>query len=364
MFRRLQHDVSRRTRTATLACVAAWVALLPVAAETLRYEFEIGDHQEAKFVIPFDVIHAGRVGTEVSWKGSRILSFRLEGPGSPPIRVVRSGPSPQRIQATATEDGVAAGREWRMFIRALPARGAAIATLVVETPEPAPPRAEIAPPADPPPSPSAPTEPWTLPRAAPASASDAERAVFEAVEAFRSIVVTASGELRPDPCSWQGLFLQFAARLRDAAAATPSTPGVSAHPCARRFTVVLDRIEWLRTTDDPEIRGGAPEDPDERIAWKARRDSKVRPVEQDLDQIFAMLRGARCPDLAGEIWPSRLLACATSCQRHFEERARLGEDAVASADFAREEWPALLAASAVLEAIVARGRATESARVP
>jgi hypothetical protein len=334
---------------------ALWLATLLAAgrssAETLTYEFEIPDRQEAHFEVSFEARAPGRLVVEASWDGSRILSFRLEGPGEPPSRWLRAGPSPQRFQASVSESAAASGRAWTMTIRALPARGTVTATLTVQTPEVA-----AAPPPSPP-EPAAPepepSEPWARPQAAPASSSPRTRAVYESVEAFRAAAISDSGDPRPDACSWRAAFLRFAAAARDAGTSLPSPPEGGRAPCAPRLAAAVRQVEALRASGDPDLSGPPPGDPMLRISWKARRGERIRPLEEELDRILEAVRGGRCADLAGEEWPSRFTACLTACQRHFDERAMLGGEAAANAEMTREQWPAFLAAAAVLEALAA-----------
>ena len=57
------------------------------------------------------------------------------------------------------------------------------------------------------------------------------------------------------------------------------------------------------------------------------------------------------PALSKLGWPQRMMSCVMGCQRHFEERVRLGEERATNLDLARSEWDRLLAAAESLAAL-------------
>jgi hypothetical protein len=52
-------------------------------------------------------------------------------------------------------------------------------------------------------------------------------------------------------------------------------------------------------------------------------------------------------------WPARFSACLAACERYFEERVRIADEA-ANAELARTEWDRYLDAASALEALAGR----------
>lgn len=345
------HPPSPELRTSPwLGAVVVAVVVLaasPVRASTREIVVDIPDRREASYEMPFDVEHPGTLRVSASWPSGRVLWFRVEGPGSPPLRAQRSGPSPQRIQIDVAEETVAAGTGWKLSIRALPDRGAVRASVILELPEahtepPEPPASGGEPIPDSAPS----AQPWLRPVATPRDSVGTARAMFDTLERFRSLVVAPSQEMLPDPCAWQSSFLRAMAGVRDGGAA----PDENARGCFLRVGTVIRRVDELRISKDPALVGKQPEDPVARLAWRSRRNETVRPLEKELDDLQQAIRGGRCPEGA-ENWLPRLVACVTACERYFEGRPRLGEDDAPNRDLALDQWERILCAGQVLEAV-------------
>ena len=93
------------------ALAAVWA---PAAcAATTRYQIDVPDGADSAFEIRVRALHPGPLVVAAEWDGPRILSFRLEGPGSPASKERRSGPSPQRIQVAVTDPALSGGSDGR-----------------------------------------------------------------------------------------------------------------------------------------------------------------------------------------------------------------------------------------------------------
>lgn len=320
----------------------------PVPGAIHEVSIDIPDRREAFFELPFSVEHGGRLTVTASWPSPRVLWFRVEGPGTPPLRAQRSGPSPQRLQIEVPEDRPGSGTEWKLSIRALPDRGAVRANVVLELPEPGETSGEPVLSEQPKAPSTAPLEPWL--QAVPARAdSPAEmRALYEAVERFRAGIVNDAFELRPDPCAWQSSFLREMAGIRDGIASGRPAPGEDRR-CFGRLGSLVRRVDELRRSNDPALVGPEPEEQVLKLAWRSNRNETIRPLERELDELQEAVRKGDCPQAEGN-WLPRLVACLTACERYFEGRPRLGEDAP-NRDLATEQWIHILGAGAVLEAV-------------
>src|SRR5262245_51738663 len=123
----------RALRSAALAA-ACLVAGVPRAA-TAEYGISVRDGQPATFELPFRVEYAGTVSIEADWTGPRLLFFGVEGPGRVSL-ARRSGPSPQKLDLMADPASTArTAADWRLTVKALPARGEASGTIKVTTPD-------------------------------------------------------------------------------------------------------------------------------------------------------------------------------------------------------------------------------------
>lgn len=313
-------------------------------AETFRYDFEAAEGNSATFEIPIFVEHEGRLVIEASWSGPRILFLKLEGPGRPARSVRRSGPSPQILEHSVSDEEVSKRLPWTLTIRAARGRGPLQGSLSIRIPEP--------PPTGPPPLPEEPSPPrweWAAPKEPPDGATASVRELFDRIERFRSRTVGRNGTFAPDGCGWQAGLLRELAAFRDGIAST----GTSADPQAAEFfgalAAAVRKVEALRTSEDPLLGGPAPENPSRLRAWRALRAEQLRPLETELDLLAERSRRAPLEPSPRDAWPQRFVACLTACERFFGERAVAGEEAPNRA-LAEEQWDAFLAAAEALEA--------------
>ena len=86
-------------------------------AETLTYSLELPASQVVGFNIDLDVDHAGPLVLEGDWSDDRVLSFRLDRPGSRERPVRRTGPPPLRLEVDVAgfEPGVYASMHNRVL---------------------------------------------------------------------------------------------------------------------------------------------------------------------------------------------------------------------------------------------------------
>jgi hypothetical protein len=309
----------------------------------------VPDGREATFSVPFSVEYAGAVTIDAAWDGPRLLFFGVEGPGR--ISVVRrSGPSPQQVRFEVDAAGMARGTDFKLTVKALPARGEATGRVRVTTPDApsvvAQREAALHPPPPPPPPPPA----WTL-RVDPPQASSADTVrVYEAVEAFRSAVLAAP-DVVADACTWQIGFLKYETGERDRLGRQGAVPDVPTLRYYARLAEAIRGIDTLRTSANKVIAGPIPKDRDERRDWLFSRNEIVRPIERSLDELSELLRRGHAPTLQEEAWLPRMTACITACERYYDERVRLGGDDLASnRELAAAQWKRILSAEHVLAA--------------
>jgi hypothetical protein len=113
----------------------------------------------------------------------------------------------------------------------------------------------------------------------------------------------------------------------------------------------VQRIDDLRRSTDPILAGPEPEESLRRRAWLAVRKERLSPLVEELDSLGEALRKGYVPELVGEAWASRFVACLTACERHFEERARVGSEEAANHDLAEAQWDRFLLARRALAAV-------------
>ena len=114
----------------------------------------------------------------------------------------------------------------------------------------------------------------------------------------------------------------------------------------------VDLVEGLRSSDDPIVAGPAPEEHGLRRAWLAVRRQRILPLEAELDQLSQVLRKGFAPELQSETWPPRFIGCLMACERHFEQRPRLGEDQAANRLLAHGQWSGFLLAAKALRSLL------------
>jgi hypothetical protein len=324
----------------------AGIAVTPAAAETFRYSLEIPDRQTAKYHIEIEPRHPGTLSVDATWSGSKVLTIKLDPPGDAVPTIRRSGPSPQRIEVEIDASTPDTG-PWMLSIHALPTRGASEGRLTIEVPEPHVPDPEPTIAAAPIESPVEPLAPWARPRSAPAGIPQDWDALFESTERFRRIVIDQD-VATPDSCRWQLDLLRYLAEQRDQIADNGAYPSVSTREMLKRIVAAIELVEDLRTTEDPVLRGPPPKDKRLRDTWFYFRRDRLEQIETELDDVLVLLRRGHAPELADQAWPMRLTSCLTACQRHFEQRIRLGEESAANLELTRAQWDRVLAAGVAL----------------
>lgn len=337
--------------------LAALSAVGAASAEVRPYSLQIRDGEDAAFEVEFVSPHAGRIVLHAEWSGPRIVSFKLEGPGDPPVRERRSGPSPQRLEVDAA---AGSATPWKLSIRALPGRGEARGTIRLELPDPPEVVEERKKAAEPPPPPPPAPDPWTVKTAAPKNASDPVVKLFDAVEGLRTRVIRPDGSAAFDACGWQMELLQRSTAMRDALAAGQPPLDLPARRYLARLAATVRAVEAMRTSQDPLVAGPVPEEPLRRRAWLQLHEDRIRPLEGELDSLQMSIRKRYAPSLESEAWISRFLGCLTACQRHFDQRVRQGEDEASGRELAAAQWDTLLSAASVIEALVAGSGGSEA----
>jgi len=335
------------------ALAALTLALTGVTAAagnetTRRYALEIPEGDSVTYEVALAPEHPGALVVEASWTGERSLSLRLAAEGATLPAARRAGPSPLRIEATVEPEQVG---PWKLVIHALAARGAGSGMLTVVLPGSEPATGPAPAPAIEPAARTPPDSPWLVPFRAPAGSAPAERRVFDAAERLRSLVVTH--DVGADNCRWQDDLLDYLQTTATTLTGDGVYPGAATRDLLRRIATAVARVEELRSSRDPSLAGPPPDDPLRRQAWVRLREERIQELEAQLDGVLQAAQGGYAPQLEGESWPARLVTCVTACERHFEERARLGSSRAINADLARAQWDRLVAAGAALEALSA-----------
>jgi hypothetical protein len=339
---------------AAISTAILGLSVSSAVAASASYTVELPQTDAAIYEIPFRVDHPGVLIVEARWEDPRIVAIRVEGPSTLVSR--RSGPSPQRIEIPVPDDPDLLRGGWRLWLRVPAGRERTQGTLTLTLPDApevvAAREAALEPPPPPPPEP----DPWTLPRTAPPGATASVRELFASFEPLRARVYPEGVEPDPDGCGWQRPLTRWFAEILDrAASGTFDLPPTTA-AFLQGIASAVREVEGLRTTDNPLLAGPVPEDPLRRRAWLAARRDELRGLERRLDTLAERLRDGAAPELAALDWPSRLVACVTAAERHFEERVRLGDDAV-NREVADSQWPVILAAGRALDAAAALDRA-------
>jgi hypothetical protein len=321
-----------------------------VEASTLRYALEIPDGQERAFELRVPVEHPGTLRIVAEWSGSRVIAFRVDRPDGDASPWRRSGPPPQSISIEVPPEATFPA-EWKLSIRALASRGEAIGTITIDSPDaPEVVRAREAAKLPPPPPPRVP-DPWEVEATSRDGASAELKALFESVERLRSALVARKDGASSDVCGWQIALLRYATSVRDRIDSTGALPADATLRYVGRLGATVGRVEALRTSRDPILAGPVPDDPLRKRAWNAVRKESLGPLVAELDSLGEALRRGYVPELAGEVWPPRFVGCMTACERHFEERVRLGANEAANRDLAEAQWERFLLAGDVLRAL-------------
>jgi len=306
----------------------------------LLYRLDVPSGETVTYNVPIPVESNGTLIIKATWPGTRVLSFRLVSSDglSKPLR--RSGPSPQTLTVNVDDPGQFG--EWTLTINALATKGGGEGRLEIRLPTTAIPEV-VAP----------------VPVVDPApTRDDARRLSAEALpEEWSPFARSAIGftsmlesEPRPDACRWQRSFGEWLdGRLTDLAQ-DGSGPAVGTRRSLARIVDAINSVEQVRGSSGPILGTPPPDDPDFQQEWFQIRATRLLEIQAGLDKVSVELRRGHAPELAGESWPDRLVACVTACERHFEERARFGADGAVNRDMAEAQWDRMLAASRVIEA--------------
>jgi hypothetical protein len=197
---------------------------------------------------------------------------------------------------------------------------------------------------------AAPPDPWRLPVETPAGLSPELRRLHETTERFRVRVVEAAF---PDDYRWQDGMLRFLARQRDEATVSNLPVDPATRIMFRRIVDNVRALEELRRSESRPLAGPAPTDAVRRRAWLALRDPRYVPLEDELDALLDELYRGHAPELEHEAWVSGFLSCLIVCERHFEERARLGAAQAGNSELVRRQWDPVVAAVDALDALTA-----------
>jgi len=327
-----------------MALAALWVCLAqglaPARAQVYRYALDVIPGQPVAYSIEIEVPRPGTLSVDAEWPGNRVLSFRLDSPAATEPAARRSGPSPQRMQFEVEPATNGAGRIWRLSIRGLAGREGGEGRLSIELPaEPEP--------VEPPPTP----EPTPPPPAAviPAHLPATWRTFATAAAEFGAGLDRAS---TADVCRWQADLASFLEDKREALLESGAVPAPETRASLHQLVDAIQSVEALRTSTDPILAGPPPDDPDDRRFWLRLRETRILEIEDELDRALQQFRRGHAPELERQDWPLRLISCVMACERHFEERVRLGERRAANLDLTRAEWRWVMEGALALEAFV------------
>lgn len=318
------------------------------------YSFELGLSGGDRVAVRLPREPAAWLQLRVTWTGGRHLLLRLKGTDGEVLR--RSGPSPLTLDlsthALATPATSVAGAE--LSLHALPGRGIARGTIeIFEVAERSHlERAEPRPTA-PPDGNSAGGE---MSAAVFLSGSVERVAVPSSIESIQTYVthVTRDEAGPRDACGWQYALVEYFRRADDQLARPARVPPILSLETAKwfaRLEMLAAAVDNLRSSKDPIVAGPPPGDPVRRRAWADLRRERLAPIEQELDAMAESLRAGYAGELDEERWPRRLISCLTACQRHFEERGRLGSEEASHGELAEAQWERLRLAASALKSL-------------
>lgn len=346
-----------RATARALPMFAGWViaglALFPAAypparAATVSYILQVPENRAVTYEIPLEMLHAGKLTIDAEWPGNRRLSFRVDRPGDMDALARRSGPSPIAIEIDATPEliGVAS---WMLTIHAIAARDGGEGLLTISFPDaPVPVTARALPVPRPP---LLDRNPWMIPRRAPGGSPKDWNRLFEASERYRNLLEDESDGSWADDCRWQESLMRFLAERQDDLAEDGSLPPESMRRILRKIGESVLLVEEMKGSEDPLLAGPPPQDPQRREVWFALRRERIEALESRLDETLEAIQRGHAPALEEQSWPVRMITCLAACERHFEERVRLGEAQAINRDLAQAQWDRLLAAAEALLAL-------------
>jgi len=188
-------------------------------------------------------------------------------------------------------------------------------------------------------------------RPAPAGSPQDWRRFFNASERFRSMLESNDAPAATDNCRWQNPLMRFLAASGDALIDDGALPSAATQRVLAQIAEAIGLVEELRTSTDPLLVGPPPDDPQRKEIWLAVRRDRILSLEAQLDQVLEAIQRGHAPELSEHEWLVRLVTCLTACERHFEERLRLGEDQAINRELVRSQWDRLLTAAQALQAL-------------
>jgi hypothetical protein len=314
---------------------------LPALAVTHEYAIEMPNRVPIKYRVELPLQHAGELLIEATWEGRRTVALRLDPPEGRPLR--RAGPSPQALRVDV--DAASVEGSWTLTVQSMATTGSGHGTLRITLPEAAP-----TPTADSPAGSDAAAagETWRQPPTYPRDLQLNDRRLYDTIERFRSIVVYDSGGSPPDACRWHDDLLKYLTEQRDLTVGGRITPVETSQRLLQDLAESIDRVEEFRTSTDSVISGPPPEDRDLRAAWIRVRRDRLQELEGQLDELLGSVHRGHAPELEKLAWPARMVSCLIACQRHFEERVRVGERNAINWELAQTQWDVLLSAGEAL----------------
>jgi hypothetical protein len=312
------------------------------------YSLKIPDGRPANYKLTLPVKHPGTLKLGAEWSNDRLLALRLECPGGSLSPYRRSGPSPITLEVEVEPEQTG---QWTLSIHANPARGEGdgLITAVLPDPPDDEPEGGITSAPDTPSPP--PPDPWMVARRAPRGSSPELARLFDEIENFRFSIERRGEDAAVDSCRWQSALMRYLADRRDELAETGAAPSRTTGTVLGRIADAIRLVEEYRSSDEPILAGPPPEDPQRRRIWTELRKERFQPLEGELDEILQTLRRGHVPVLEDELWPVRLVSCLAACERHFEERVRLGERQATNREIAEVQWDRLLTSAGALKAL-------------
>jgi hypothetical protein len=352
----VRHQPGRRRAAslalATLTAAAATIGVLLAEAD-LEYTFRLDEDRRVRYSLEIAVDQPGTLVVDAEWSGTRVLSFRLDPPataGCPARR--RSGPSPQRLQATVPDRPGAFEEPWTLSILGLADRDGGRGRLRIALPR-------VAVPIEEPESPPPEDEAASLPILADARALPPSWSRFATETAELRRLEAAAQQV--DLCGWHDDLLDYFENRLERLVREGELPSEPTRVALASLVDAVDTVEDLRTSQDPLLVGPPPADSAERKRWIRTRHRAVRAIESRLDETLELFRRGHAPALDREEWPVRLISCLMACERHFEERALVGARRAPNREVADTQWSPILAVQRLLRAYVALEGSSEAA---
>ena len=113
-------------------------------------------------------------------------------------------------------------------------------------------------------------------------------------------------------------------------------PGTEARPLVAQ---AIRDVGAIRDSRDPVVVGPPPAHRAKRADWEQRRSRRFAPLERDLNELFTSVQRNHAPELVGEPWPLRMVACLTAAERYFDQRWLTGNKAP-NRELAEAQWEA------------------------